>query len=292
MRVLILGGAGMLGHKLLQTLRGDFETWTTVRSLDTRTARAGLFDAARTISGLDATDFDAVAAVLSRVRPDAVINAVGVIKQRPEAQDPIRTITINALLPQRLLVLCRMIGARLIQISTDCVFSGRTGAYSETSPADADDLYGRTKWLGEIHGPGALTLRTSIIGRELASSTGLVEWFLGQPGPRVPGYTGARFSGLTTQALSRVIAAVLRDHRTLDGVYHVSGEPISKYDLLVEVRDAFGRRVDIEPRSEPVIDRTLDDSRFRAATGLTCPGWPQMVAELAADPTPYDDYRR
>jgi dTDP-4-dehydrorhamnose reductase len=292
MRVLILGGAGMLGHKLLQTLQNQFDTWVTVRTLSARLKATGMFVTERTISDVNGNDPDALATVVSRVRPDVVINAIGIVKQRPEADDPVESLSINSLLPHRVARLCEAAGARFIHVSTDCVFSGRAGAYLETDQSDAEDFYGRTKFLGEVTSGAALTLRTSMVGRELTSGAGLVEWFLAQDGRRIPGFTRARFSGLTTLALSRLVGKLLREQPELCGLYHVAADPISKYDLLVLLREAFGKSIEIEPRTEPAIDRTLDGSRFRHASGFVSTPWPEMVAELAADPTPYDEWRQ
>jgi dTDP-4-dehydrorhamnose reductase len=281
----------MLGHKLLQALRHEFETWTTVRGITPQLRRTNLLDPNRTITDVHGEDLDALVAAFRRVRPHAVVNAIGIVKQRPEAHDPVQALRINSLLPHRVAGLCEIAGARFIHVSTDCVFSGKTGGYAETDCPDADDLYGRSKLLGEVTTPGSLTLRTSMIGREIASGSGLVEWFLSQEGPRVPGFTRARFSGLTTLALVRVIGDVLRDHPELTGLYHLAANPISKFDLLQLLRAAFDRPVDLDPVADPIVDRTLDGSRFEAATGFSPAPWRAMIAELAEDPTPYDSWR-
>jgi dTDP-4-dehydrorhamnose reductase len=290
MRLLILGGAGMLGHKLWQSAAPVLDTWATVR--DARAFRAGPpFDAARLVPGVQADQFDTVDRAVASVRPDVVVSCIGVVKQRGEARDPVVSLTVNSLFPHRLAALCASAGARLIHISTDCVFAGRTGGYRESDDPDAVDLYGRTKQLGEVSGPGALTLRTSIIGRELATSQGLVEWFLDQKG-RAPGFTKAIFSGLTTMELSRVILRVIQLHPALEGIYHVASTPITKYDLLVLLNRAFDRGLTIDSDGSVRIDRSLDGRRFQAATGYVAPEWPAMIAEMAADPTPYDRWRQ
>jgi dTDP-4-dehydrorhamnose reductase len=240
------------------------------------------------VAGVDVRDFDTIIRAIGQTRPDAAVNCVGIVKQRPAAKDPIESLTINALLPHRLAQLCRACGARLLHVSTDCVFSGRRGGYLETDPPDADDLYGRSKLLGEIAGPGTLTLRTSMIGRELSAGFGLVEWFLSQSGPEIPGYTQARFSGLTTAALARVILHVLTRQPALEGLYHVASEPMSKFDLLEMLVRAFDRSIVVRPVDEPRIDRTLNGSRFRQATGWAPESWPAMIEELARDHTIYD----
>ena len=291
MRVLILGGGGMLGHKLWQVYRNRFDMWVTVRSSYRAYAKYNLFDPQRLLGGIDVVDFDTVVRALATVQPDVVINCTGIIKQLTAAKDPIVSLTINSLFPHRLTLLCQASGARLIHISTDCVFSGCKGMYTEDEISDAEDLYGRTKFLGEVDGPSCLTLRTSIIGRELQTTNGLVEWFLTNRGGRVHGYNRAIYSGFTTLAMSEIIANVIEHHPELSGVYHVSSEPINKYDLLCLLRDAYGLQIEIEPYPEVQIDRSLDSSRFRAATNFTPPSWSDMIKAMAEDSTPYDEWR-
>jgi dTDP-4-dehydrorhamnose reductase len=290
MRVLILGGAGMLGHKLVQQLGGHCETWTTFRGNAAEYAHYGFFDAARSLSGVDAASFDTVVRAVAKVKPDAVINCIGIVKQLAAATDPLLSIETNSLFPHRLANLCAAAGARVIHISTDCVFSGSRGNYTEDDPSDAQDLYGRTKFLGEIGGSNALTLRTSIIGRELRTTTGLVEWFLASHG-NVKGWRRAIYTGFPTITLARVIADVLENHPALHGVYQVASDRIDKYALLCLMRDAYGVASTIEPFDDVAIDRSLDGSRFRNATGFTAPAWPELVREMAADATPYDHWR-
>ncbi len=290
-RVLVLGGAGMLGHKVVQTLGSRFDVWTTLRDGHERFARYGLIAADHILHGIDAMRVDDVERAVRELRPDVVVNCIGVVKQRTEAHDPIISITLNALLPHGVARVCGEIGARMIHISTDCVFSGRKGSYLESDAPDADDLYGRTKLLGEVDHDGALTLRTSIIGRELRSTTGLVEWFLSNRGGAVNGYTEAIFSGLTTQALSLLIAEIIEKHAQITGLFHVAADPINKRDLLVLLERAFNANVMITPSTALRIDRSLDATRFRQATGWRPPGWADMVAALAQDPTPYDQWR-
>jgi dTDP-4-dehydrorhamnose reductase len=290
MKLLILGGAGMLGHKLWQMASGRTETWATVR--DARTLRSDMpFDGRRLVAGVHAEHFDTVVRAFASVRPDVVVSCIGVVKQRGEAKDPITSLKVNSLFPHRLAGLCGAAGARLIHISTDCVFSGRSGRYREADEPDAIDLYGRTKQLGEVTGPGLLTLRTSIVGRELATAQGLVEWFLAQR-ERAPGFTKAIFSGLTTTELSRVILGIVESHQHLQGIYHVASTPISKHDLLGLMNSAFKRRLTIEPDDSLRIDRSLDGTRFNEITAYRAPDWPAMIAEMAADPTPYDKWRQ
>jgi len=291
MRILILGAGGMLGHKLYQQFSRQFDTYVTVRDSYRAYDCYNLFDAERFIGGVDAHDFDTVVRAIADVRPDVVINCIGIIKQLKQAKDPIISITVNALFPHKVANLCRAAGARFIHISTDCVFDGRKGMYTEGDPSDAEDLYGRSKYLGEVDAPGCLTLRTSIIGRELNTASGLVEWFLSNRGGRVKGYRQAIYSGFTTIALAQIIADIITTKKELSGLYQVSSEKINKYDLLVLAREAFGVDIEIEADDTVKIDRSLDSSRFRAETGFAPPSWESMIQQMAADPTPYDDWK-
>lgn len=292
MRVLILGGSGMLGHKLWQTFRDRFDTYVTFRGRPSAYARYGIFDPGRAVGEVSALDFDSVARAFARVRPEAVVNCIGIVKQDAAASDPLASIGVNALFPHRLAALCRAAGARLVHLSTDCVFSGRAGNYAEADAQDAGDLYGRTKLLGEVAGEGCLTLRTSMIGRELSGAHGLVEWFLSQRGGRVRGFRRAVFSGFTTGALSGIISGVVADHPNLSGVWHVAAEPINKFDLLTLVKQTYGLEVEIEPDEAFVCDRSLDGGRFREATGFRPAPWPEMIDGMSRDATPYEDIRR
>jgi dTDP-4-dehydrorhamnose reductase len=291
MRVLILGGAGMLGHRLVLSFRDEFDTWTTLRASVRAYARYGIFDPRKTIDGVDIVNLDTVIGAVAKARPDVVVNCIGVIKQLPTAQDPIVSLSVNSLFPHRLHQLCLATGVRLVHFSTDCVFSGRKGMYTEEDPPDALDLYGRTKFLGETSGEGAITIRSSIIGRELSSSSGLVEWFLSQRGGQVEGYKGAIYSGFTTLAMARIIRTVLVDHPGLSGTLQVSSVPINKYDLLCLLRQAYRADVQITPSDRVQIDRSLDSSRFRALTGFVPPTWTEMISEMAADRLPYEEWR-
>ena len=286
MRVLIVGAGGMLGHKVWEIFRDRFDCRAAVRTR----LPLPLFDDERVIDGFDAMDFDGVTRLIAKVKPDAVINCIGVVKQLAAAHDPIASITLNSLFPHIVARACGDAGARMIHISTDCVFAGTRGNYREDDVPDASDLYGRSKLLGEVT-DGQLTIRTSIIGRELRASNGLVEWFLANRGGTVRGFTTAIFSGVTTAMLAHILAAVIEQHPGLNGLYHVAGAPISKYDLLVMLNAALGAGVVITPDDSFAIDRSLDSSRFQAATGLTPPQWPEMIAALAAESPRYERWR-
>lgn len=231
------------------------------------------------IESLDVEQFDSLARGIELARPDVVINCIGVVKQLAEADDPLTALPLNSLLPHRLARLCSMVGARLVHVSTDCVFSGAQGHYTEADFADANDLYGRSKYLGEVAYANAVTLRTSIIGHELDGARSLLGWFLAQSG-NVQGYTRAVFSGLPTVELARVIRDFVIPNPQLQGLYHVSSAPVSKYDLLRLVAKAYGKRIEIAPNDQLVIDRSLNSARFQAATGYIPPAWPELVHRM------------
>jgi dTDP-4-dehydrorhamnose reductase len=284
MRVLVLGAGGMLGHTLVDLLAGrpGLDVVGTIRDpAPPATHRTGTTPA--TIHpGIDVARPGALDALLDDVRPDVIINAVGLVRQVAAGREPIAAIELNALLPQRLARLAAARSARLIQVSTDCVFSGRRGGYAEDDAPDPVDLYGRSKLLGEVVGGDALTIRTSVVGHELATRHGLVEWFLAQTGT-VPGYSRAVFSGLPTVELARVIADEVLPRPALRGLVHIGAAPIAKLELLALVADRYAAVATLEPRDEPVVDRSLDVRRFTDATGYRAPAWPDLVAAMHDD---------
>jgi dTDP-4-dehydrorhamnose reductase len=247
---------------------------------------------AATITGVDATDYDSIARAIAEVKPEVVINCIGIIKQLKAAKDPIISLSINSLFPHRLAILCRAAATRMIHISTDCVFSGRKGMYTEDDVSDAEDLYGRTKYLGEVGYPGCLTIRTSIIGRELHSASGLVDWFLSNRGGKVRGFRRAMYTGFTTVALAKIIAELIRNHPELSGLWQVSSEPITKFDLLKLVNDIYRAGIEIEPDDVFFCDRSLNSARFRAAVNFQPSSWAEMISEMYHDPLPYDQWRK
>lgn len=281
-RVLVLGATGMLGNAVYRFFSDSdgFETCATARSpaLLNRFAEAAKNNI---ILGVDVENMDVMARVFADHRPDVVINCIGVVKQLSSAKDPLVSIPVNSMLPHRLSALCVLSGARFIHISTDCVFNGEKGAYGEDDIPDANDLYGRTKFLGEVDAPHAITLRTSIIGRELAGAHSLVDWFLSQSGP-IKGFRRAIFSGLPTCELARVIRDFVLPARELHGLYHVSSDPIDKYTLLSLIAARYGSKAQINPDDEFSIDRSLNSDRFTSATGYRSPAWPELVASMHA----------
>jgi dTDP-4-dehydrorhamnose reductase len=278
--ILVLGASGMLGNALLRFF-SESEGFTTVGTVRSARAAAMLPEALRknVIAGIDVQDVDSVTRLLTNVRPDLVVNCVGVVKQLAEADDPLVTIPINSILPHRLARLCALAGARLVHLSTDCVFSGKKGMYSESDQPDCYDLYGRSKLLGEVDYPNAITLRTSIIGHELGGTQGLLNWFLSQQ-RQVNGYTKAIFSGLPTVEIARIVRDYVLPNPHLRGVYQVSAAPIAKFDLLRLVAEVYRKAIEIVPDEHLVIDRSLNSERFRLATGYAPPTWRELVATM------------
>lgn len=291
--VVILGVSGMLGHKLFQHLRTEFPFTTGVmrQSAERKPLeKVSLLHGSDIRTGIDAIDFSSLRSLLEELRPDVVINAIGIVKQRDAALSPIQSITINSLLPHQLSETVARWNGRLIHFSTDCVFSGRRGRYSESDIPDAEDLYGRSKYLGEVAGPNAITLRTSIIGRELAEHRSLLDWLLSQRGGRVRGFRKVVYSGLTTNEMAKVVGRLISDHRHLSGLFQVVSEPITKFELLRLIREAYGLQIEIEPDDAEVSDRSMRGDKFRDATGYVAPSWRELVCALASDETPYAEW--
>ena len=280
MRVMVLGISGMLGNAAYRVLSAnpDLSVFGTARSEGARKFFSEAL-AEKIILGVDVESQDSLIKAFGTIRPDIVINCVGLVKQLADANDPLQAVPINTLLPHRLAALCKAVGARLVHISTDCVFSGTKGGYVESDFPDAYDLYGRSKLLGEVDYPHAITLRTSIIGRELSGHRSLVGWFLAQQGS-VEGFTRAIFSGLPTMELARVINEYVLPRPDLHGLYHVAANPVNKYDLLKLVAKAYGKETEIVPSTRLTIDRSLNADRFREATGYVSPEWSVLVKNM------------
>jgi dTDP-4-dehydrorhamnose reductase len=282
----------MLGHKVMQELSGQFTVTGTVRQRADAFSHHPVLGGMTLIGQVDALDFDSVKSALDQSHPSVVINCIGMVKQLVAAKDPVQSIAINALFPHQLARYCRSAAIRVIHISTDCVFSGRKGNYTESDPADAEDLYGRTKLLGELDAGHGLTLRTSLIGRELQDGHGLIEWFLGRRDGRAPGYTRAIFSGVTTQVMAEALVMIIRDRPQMRGLWHLAAEPSTKYRLLGLVKEAARLDVELVPDDSVVCDRSLDGRRFQQETGYAPPSWPSMIEKLFNDTTPYEALRR
>lgn len=293
-RIVVLGAGGMLGHKVCQRLREHDVTGVVRKSASAYKAFREIFDRVSLVGNVDVLKDGQLESVLLDMNPQIVVNCVGVVKQLPEAEDALLSVATNALLPHRLARLCEKIGARLIHISTDCVFGGCRGSYRESDPTDARDLYGRSKALGEtiLNEEAAVTLRTSFIGRELKSEKhGLVEWFLARDGGGVEGFANVIYSGLTSIELADVIHHLVERRPDLRGVYQVASAPISKYHLLLLIRRVYDLDIEVRRAVEPVCDRSLVMEAFSEATGYRAPTWEEMIQQMYQDHTPYGAWR-
>lgn len=272
MNILILGASGMIGQAMLQVLSLNKE-W---RVVGTSRARRQLNSKHLPLRmGIDLLDPDQVGLIFKEELPDIVINCAGLTKHLPEGSDPIAAIKSNALLPHRIADQCAIANSRLIHISTDCVYSGLKGDYCEADNPDAQDIYGKSKVLGEVFGPNQITLRTSTIGHEGGTQFGLLEWFLSQSS--CVGYTNAFFSGVTTIELARVVKDFVIPNKNLEGLYHVSADSIDKYSLLRLVADVYKFNIPIEKNGDVKINRSLNSDLFREVTGYQAPSWLTMI---------------
>lgn len=281
MKILVLGVTGMLGSTVFHEFNQsrEFEVFGTLRNQADKQYFPNSVHA-NLLTNIDALDFDSLCRAFEYSRPDVVINCIGLIKQLAAAKDPLITLPINAMLPHRLTKLCALSQARLIHISTDCVFSGKKGLYEESDLSDAEDLYGKSKFMGEITNVShAITIRTSIIGHELNSNFALLEWFLSQR-DEVKGYVNAIFSGLPTVELARVIREYIIPRTDLSGLYHVASSPINKFELLSLISETYSKKINIIPDETIRINRSLIATRFNEATGYICPSWPQLIGRM------------
>jgi dTDP-4-dehydrorhamnose reductase len=293
MKIIVLGGEGMLGHKMFQVLSARYAgTKCTIFGAlaDPFYQAIPVFAKKNTIENVDAMDLPGLKKFLGQEKPDFMINCIGIVKQRDEGKAAIPSITINSLLPHLLAEWGSTWNGRVIHFSTDCVFSGKKGDYSEEDPVDAEDLYGKSKYLGEVSTQNALTLRTSIIGRELSHFKSLLEWFLAQKGKKVKGFKHVVYSGVTTNYIAELVGKIIRGFPKLSGLYQVTAPAITKHDLLARIRDAYQLDVEIIPDESEISDRSMKGDRFRKATGFDEPSWTELIAQLAGDNTPYDQW--
>ena len=281
MNILIFGATGMLGHAVFRVLSNDkrLKVFGTIRSESSK----NLFPtrlAENLIPNIDIESDECLKKAFEISQPSVVINCIGIIKQLSDAKDVLKTVPINTLLPHRLAALSKQFGSRLILVSTDCVFSGSKGNYLETDFPDCDDLYGRSKLLGEIaDNDQVLTIRTSIIGHELRGGHSLVNWFLSQTGS-AQGYAKAIFSGLPTNVLASIILDCIIHWPNLHGLFHISANPINKYELLKLISKTYGKPIDIFKNEEVQIDRSLSHHKFHKATKYQAQDWPTLIESM------------
>ncbi|MDO9538338.1 MAG: SDR family oxidoreductase [Thermoplasmata archaeon] len=286
MKILVFGAYGMLGHKLSQILSSEHRVWGTCRQI----RNIDQIPNEKILDEVKANDFQSIITAIDTAKPDVVINCIGLIKQLKEADELATSFNINSLFPQKLAIACNARGIRMIHFSTDCVFSGNQGMYKETDIPDATDAYGQSKLLGEVKGDNCLTIRSSIIGRELGTQNGLLEWFISNRGKTVSGYRKAIYSGFTTLEMANIVNDIITNHPELSGVWQVASKPISKYELLQIINIKFNLDINIEPDDDIICDRSLDGSKFSAETGYKAPSWQSMI-EAISDDNMYTDVK-
>jgi len=282
-RVLILGGSGMLGHKLYQVISKKYSTFVTFRNYSEKIQNTNIFKNEEVINNVDAFQFDSIINAIEIVKPNVIVNCIGIIKQLDEAKNSKKSIYINSLFPHLLAEECEKNRTKLVHISTDCVFSGKRGNYNETDFADASDLYGRTKYLGEINYGDSLTIRTSIIGHELFSSVSLVDWFLSNKGNEVNGFERAIYTGLPTIRLSKEILRIIQNYPELNGLYQICTNPISKYDLLKIINTTYNLSIKINKDVNYSSDKSLRCDKYQKETNYFPKDWETLVEEMYND---------
>ncbi len=285
MRIIVLGGGGLIGHKLFEKLSERFsDVYCTLHSARSH----ALFSSDRVYENIDVQDFFALTNLLNGIGADVVLNCVGITKRKPEIDDLPYAISVNSLFPHRLARWAEESKARVIHFSTDCVFDGVLGNYTEESPTTGNDIYGKTKALGELRYPHALTLRSSFIGRELTGKSELLEWCLASRGLAVNGFKKAFYSGVSTHTMARVVGDIIEHHPKINGLKQLATkQPISKLDLLRLANDIFDLKMTITEDSSFETQPTLDGSALRTEMNLELPNWNTMMSELAMD-TLYD----
>ncbi|MDP2173419.1 MAG: SDR family oxidoreductase [Candidatus Cloacimonadaceae bacterium] len=285
MRILILGATGLIGHKLWEKLPQRFDdVFCTIRRDKADLTQVGIYDSSRVIDKVDILRFDALEGLLQAINPDVVINCVGITKRKREINDIEYAIRVNSLFPHQLALWVIRNNKRLIHFSTDCVFNGALGNYSEESATTAEDTYGKTKALGELRYPHTLTIRSSFIGRELENGSELLEWFLAQNCTAIKGFQHAMYSGVSTLFMAKVIGDIVEYHPELHGLYQLATDsPISKYDLLCIAKQAFKKKIEIEIENQFININTLVGEKLKAILGYSAPSWIDMMNEIATE---------
>ncbi len=282
MKLLILGANGLLGNTLTKYFfeKKNYETYGFLRD----SSKLNFFKKeyiSRLIIIKDVLNINDLRKKIKDLMPDVIINCIGQTNKITEENfnNIEKYINLNSLFPFRLKEICHEIKSRLIHFSSDCVFSGEKGFYSEKDNPDPNDIYGKSKLLGELDNENIITIRKSVIGHELDSKKGLLEWFLNQEGS-VEGYKEAIFSGLTVLELARIIDMYILPNKGINGIIHLSGDPISKYDLLKIVANQYNKIIKIEPNVEIKIDRSLNSEYFKNLTGYKSDPWPSLVKSM------------
>lgn len=283
MKILIIGGNGMLGHQFTKSLSDNHDVMVTLRDGLDAYKSFNLFSKENSYSNVDIRSLDSVKAVFEDFAPQTVINCSGVTKQLTSNDTTADTIKVNSLFPHQLASVCTEYNSRLVQLSTDCIYSGAKGLYKEEDVSDALDLYGRSKFLGEVNLDNVITLRKSTIGLELGSNHGLIEWFLKQRST-VNGYTKAIYSGFTSVVLAEIVEKIIVEQKSLSGIWNLASSPISKFDLLNNLVDRLDKfEIEIVPDDKININRSLDPGKFKEVTGFISPSWDNMLDQLAEE---------
>ena len=286
MKILILGGSGMVGHRLAKKLSNQYEIFSLLRKrpdLDSNQFFEKVLPKNQCIFIDDINEYENLNNTVKKISPDIIINCIGVIKQRDKVENVLNMRRINSLLPHVLNQICNKNKIKLIHLSTDCVFSGTKGNYQESDNPDPIDEYGKSKLLGEIKKGNALTIRTSFIGPELFNKKSLFEWVKSQKNGEIDGFENAIYSGLTTLAFSEIIENIIDKHQNLNGIWHISSNPISKFDLIEMINQKFNLKIKINRNSSFRCDRSLNSSKFQEETKIQIPSWRAMIDNLYKD---------
>jgi dTDP-4-dehydrorhamnose reductase len=285
MRILILGGNGMIGHKMYQMIsKVHMDTWVTLRNDITTYIYSNIYNNEKVIGNIDLSDFKKLLHTLNEIKPDIILNACGITIRRGVEEVKSNTILINSVLPHILNEWVSLNNKRLIHFSTDCVFSGKKGDYLDTDIKDAYDLYGSTKSLGEIvDSKFAITLRGSMIGRELENKTELFEWFLQQSNNKIKGFSEVIYAGITTVKMAEIVLRLINFYPNLSGIYNISSKPISKYDLLKMCNEHFEINSIIEMDNSYKSNKNLISDKFFIEIGIEKPNWIDLIRQLKDD---------
>lgn len=283
MKVLVLGAGGMIGHIMYAKLKKTCDVYGCLRRSIADYNQFKIFDPNKIFDGVDVNDFKNVETILNQLKPDVILNCIGITLRKKEINDLMACIDINSLFPHKLKAWVQNNGAHLIHFSTDCVFNGKNDFYNELSSPSANDTYGKTKYLGEVIGEHCLTIRGSMIGRELYGKSELLEWALSQSGKTILGYKNVSYSGVTTSTMADLIEKIILSGTLLTGLWHVSSMPISKFDLLVKINNAFNLKMKINEESDHCSKKNLNSDKIKKQLGFVCPSWDEMITQLVTE---------
>ncbi len=283
MKVLILGVDGMIGHKIAHYLEDHFDLTGTSRK-----KLSGLDIGLKKIRIINIDLFyNDYKKLLKENNPDIIINSAGITTRRGIDQRLDEARYINNLLPISLAHWVKKHNKKLIHFSTDCVFSGKKGNYLDEDIPDAEDLYGKLKGMGEVHNSNTLIIRCSMIGREIFNHTELFEWLNSMKDKQVEGFSNVIFSGVTTSWMGNTLNDILKHNFDLSGIYNISSQPISKYDLITKLSRAFNLNIDIIKNINIKSNKVLNSKKFTEITGINCPSWDTLIDQFVEDNNNY-----